>query len=85
MLIKVTYPNGVVQLETAFQSVAEATKALFSAVPPGVKIENADQVESPAKVDVSSSPQPEVREESQSAPESGKRVRKSGQKGGKAE
>ncbi len=53
MLIKITYPNGAVQQETAFESIAEAAKALFTHVPEGVKIEVAGAVvtEAPAVVE----------------------------------
>lgn len=76
MLIKIKYPDGTVQVETAFGSVAEAQKALFTTVPEGVTF-HADEIESPATTDAGGGEQPEVRKESEDSTKGGKRVRKS--------
>ena len=87
MLIRIIYPNGAVQVETAFNTVEECAKALFVQVPEGTRFEvpeDANKVESAAKVDAGSGAQPEVRKEGGDTPKSRTRVRKSGQEGGEA-
>ncbi len=44
MKIKVTYPDGTVAVETAFNTVEEAKKALFTTVPDTVRFDTDEVV-----------------------------------------
>ncbi len=61
MKVKITYPDGTVQVETAFNSVEEAISKLFTNKPANVKVEGEEPVEvKPAPVEVK---EPEVKAE----------------------